>query len=261
MEELGNVIAGLQADESGQAALNLLEKEMESAESRLSAIDSDITAREEALDEMKNSIIEAMNRASDFKSSAARFDAMKNSIGERLVAIEAEAQRRADETARLREELALPKSSRAKGTRLEKAKRDLDGSVENRRKTLDAFTALREEISQDEQGISSIQSRLRVLDEMQRSREGYYASVKNILKDAPNDANLGRAIVGVVAELRACRKNTKSRLTWRSAARCKTSNPDRRGLKIRSRIPSAQGFGRATLLPMAQTQSHAHHAR
>jgi hypothetical protein len=43
-----------------------------------------------------------VNRASDFKSSAARFDAMKNSIGERLVAIEAEAQRRADETARLR---------------------------------------------------------------------------------------------------------------------------------------------------------------
>jgi hypothetical protein len=34
MEELGGVIAGLQADESGQAALALLEKEMEAAEAR-----------------------------------------------------------------------------------------------------------------------------------------------------------------------------------------------------------------------------------
>jgi chromosome segregation ATPase len=81
---------------------------------------------------MKNSIIEAMNRASDFKSSAARFDAMKHSIDERLLAIDAEAQRRADETARLNEELTLAKQQHAEeAERLEQAKRDLDGSVEN----------------------------------------------------------------------------------------------------------------------------------
>ena len=253
MEELGNVIAGLQADESGQAALNLLEKEMESAESRLSAIDSDITAREEALDEMKNSIIEAMNRASDFKSSAARFDAMKNSIGERLVAIETEAQRRADETARLREELALAKEQHAEeAQRLEQAKRDLDGSVENRRKTLDAFTALREEISQDEQGISSIQSRLRVLDEMQRSREGYYASVKNILKDAPNDANLGRAIVGVVAELLRVPKEYEVAITMALGGTLQNIvTPTAEDAKYVIEYLRAKDYGRATLLPMA----------
>ena len=253
MEELGAVIAGLQADESGQAALTLLEKEMEAAEARLSTIDADITAREEALDEMKNSIIEAMNRASDFKSSAARFDAMKSSIGERLAAIEAEAQRRADETARLREELEQAKEQHtAEAERLEQAKRDLDGSVENRRKTLDAFTALREEISRDEQGISSIQSRLRVLDEMQRSREGYYASVKNILKDAPNDPKLGRAIVGVVAELLRVPKEYEIAVTMALGGTLQNIvTPTAEDAKYVIEYLRAKDYGRATLLPMA----------
>ena len=253
IEELGTVIAGLQADESGQAALNLLEKEMEAAEARLTALDTDIAAREEALDEMKNSIIEAMNRASDFKSSAARFDTMKNSIGERLVAIEAEAQRRADETARLREELELAKEQHAEeAQRLEQAKRDLDSSVENRRKTLDAFTALREEISQDEQGISSIQSRLRVLDEMQRSREGYYASVKNILKDAPHDAKLGRAIVGVVAELLRVPKEYEIAVTMALGGTLQNIvTPTAEDAKYVIEYLRAKDYGRATLLPMA----------
>ncbi len=253
MDELGSVIAGLQADESGQAALALLEKEMEIAEARLGAIDADIMAREEALDEMKNSIIEAMNRASDFKSSAARFDAMKNSIDERLLAIEAEAQRRADETARLNEELKLAKQQHAEeAERLEQAKRDLDGSVENRRKTLDTFTALREEISRDEQGISSIQSRLRVLDEMQRSREGYYASVKSILKDAPNDQKLGRAIVGVVAELLRVPKEYEIAITMALGGTLQNIvTPTAEDAKYVIEYLRAKDYGRATLLPMA----------
>ena len=253
IEELNSVIAGLQADESGQAALQMLEREMETALTRLAAIDVEISAREEGLDEMKNSIIEAMNRASDFKSSAARFDAMKNSIGERLLAIDAEQQRRADETARLREELQLAKEQHAaEAQRLEQAKKDLDESVEHRRKTLDAFTALREEISRDEQGISSIQSRLRVLDEMQRSREGYYASVKNILKDAPHDAKLSRAIVGVVAELLRVPKEYEIAVTMALGSTLQNIvTPTAEDAKYVIEYLRAKEYGRATLLPMA----------
>ncbi len=253
IEELDRVIAGLQGDESGQAALQLLEREMDEAQTRLNAIDAEISAREEALDEMKNSIIEAMNRASDFKSSAARFDQMKSSIGERLLAIDAEQKRRADETARLREELQLAKEQHAaEAQRLEQAKKDLDGSVENRRKTLDAFTNLREEISRDEQGISSIQSRLRVLDEMQRSREGYYASVKNILKDAPHDAKLGRAIVGVVAELLRVPKEYEIAVTMALGSTLQNIvTPTAEDAKYVIEYLRAKEYGRATLLPMA----------
>lgn len=253
LDELGAVIAGMQADESGQAALNLVEKEMEAQEARLNALDADISAREEALETMKNSIIEAMNRMSDFRSSVSRLDAMKSSIGERLATIETESKRRADDTARLKEELDQAKEKHAaEAQRLEQAKRDLDGSVENRRKTLDAFTALREELSRDEQNITSIQSRLHVLEEMQRSREGYYASVKNILKDAPRDAKLGHAIVGVVAELLRVPKEYEIAVTMALGSTLQNIvTPTAEDAKYVIEYLRAKDYGRATLLPMA----------
>ncbi len=253
VSELDGVIANLQADESGQAALGLLEKEMESSEQRLSALDADITGREETLEAMKNSIIEAMNRMSDVKSSMSRFDAMRGSMNERITAIESEAKRRAEETERLKDELARANAQHAaEADRLEQAKRDLDGSVENRRKKLDAFTALREEISRDEQGISSLQSRLRVLDEMQRSREGYYASVKNILKDAPSEPRLSRAIVGVVAELIRVPKEYEIAVTMALGSTLQNIvTPTAEDAKYVIEYLRSHDYGRATLLPMA----------
>ncbi len=251
--ELGAVIEGMRTDESGQAAISLLEKEIETAQAALDALDADTAKREESLEAMKNGIIEAMNRASDFKSSVSRFDAMKASIGERLAAIETETSRRAGETERLKEELAEAKEKHmAKARLLEQAKQDLDGSVEHRRKTLDAFTALREELSRDEQNITSIQSRLRVLEEMQRSREGYYASVKNILKDAPRDPKLGRAIVGVVAELLRVPKEYETAVTMALGSTLQNIvTPTAEDAKYVIEYLREKDYGRATLLPMA----------
>ncbi len=253
IDELGAVIEGMRTDESGQAALNLLDKEIEGSETELNALDQQITQREEALEALKNGIIDAMNRASDFKSSVSRLDAMKSSINERLTAIEVESTRRGEETARLREEMELAVSRHAQeAERLEQAKRDFDGSVENRRRTLDAFTALREELSRDEQTLASMQSRLRVLEEMQRSREGYYASVKNILKDAPRDEKLSRAIVGVVAELLRVPKEYEIAVTMALGSTLQNIvTPTAEDAKYVIEYLRAKDYGRATLLPMA----------
>ncbi len=253
LAELDAAVAGMQADDSGQAALSLLEKEMETAEKRLGALDTEITGREESLEAMKNSIIEAMNRMSDVKSSASRYDAMRSSITERLTTIEAEAKRRADETARLGEELASAKEQHAaEAERFEQSKRDLDGSVEHRRKKLDAFSALREEISRDEQNESSLQSRIKVLDEMQRSREGYYASVKNILRDAPRDTRLSHAIVGVVAELIRVPKEYEIAVTMALGSTLQNIvTPTAEDAKYVIEYLRSHDYGRATLLPMA----------
>ena len=226
---------------------------MESSEQRLNALDKDIAGREETLEAMKNSIIEAMNRMSDVKSSMSRFDAMRGSMNERITAIESEAKRRTEETERLKDELQNANAQHtAEAERLEQAKRDLDGSVENRRKKLDAFTALREEISRDEQGISSLQSRLRVLDEMQRSREGYYASVKNILKDAPSEPRLSRAIVGVVAELIRVPKEYEIAVTMALGSTLQNIvTPTAEDAKYVIEYLRSHDYGRATLLPMA----------
>jgi chromosome segregation protein len=93
---------------------------------------------------------------------------------------------------------------------------------------------------------------LRVLDEMQRSREGYYASVKNILKDAPNDAKLGRAIVGVVAELFRVPKEYEIAITMALGGTLQNIvTPTAEDAKYVIEYLRAKDYGRATLLPMA----------
>lgn len=253
LNELAEANGGMQADESGQAALSMLDREIEAAQAHVSALDEETLRREEALEAMKNSIIERMNRMSDYRSSVSRFDTMRASIEERLSAIELEGKRRSGETARLEEELQTAARTHAEeAEKLETAKRDLDASVENRRKTLDRYTALREELQKDEQNISSLVSRLKLLEEMQRSREGYFASVKNILRDAPNDTRLSRAIVGVVAELIRVPKEYEIAVTMAMGSTLQNIvTPTAEDAKYVIEYLRARDYGRATLLPMA----------
>lgn len=253
LNELAEAIGAMQTDESGQAALSMLDREIEAAQAHVSALDEETLRREEALEAMKNSIIERMNRMSDYRSSVSRFDTMRASIEERLSAIELEAKRRSGETARLEEEQKTAARTHAEeAEKLETAKRDLDASVENRRKTLDRFSTLREELQKDEQNISSLVSRLRLLEEMQRSREGYFASVKNILRDAPNDTRLSRAIVGVVAELIRVPKEYEIAVTMAMGSTLQNIvTPTAEDAKYVIEYLRARDYGRATLLPMA----------
>ncbi len=104
LNELAEAIGAMQTDESGQAALSMLDREIEAAQAHVSALDEETLRREEALEAMKNSIIERMNRMSDYRSSVSRYDTMRASIEERLAAIKLEAKRRSDETTRLEED-------------------------------------------------------------------------------------------------------------------------------------------------------------
>ena len=251
--ELDEALAALQTDETGAAALALLEREIEATQKRLDAFDADAAERETRLEALKNDIIEAMNRASDCRSSVSRFDAMRAAIGERLKTLESEAEQKRGETARLAEELQRAEEERrAEADRLQTAERDLNDSLMHRRKAQEAYDALREEAQRDEQRISSIQSRAHVLEEMQRSREGYYASVKNILRDAENDARLSHAIIGVVAELIRVPKEYETAVTMALGSSLQNIvTPTAEDAKYVIEYLRAHDYGRATLLPMA----------
>ncbi len=86
---------------------------------------------------------------------------------------------------------------------------------------------------------------------MQRSREGYFASVKNILRDAPNDTRLSRAIVGVVAELIRVPKEYEIAVTMAMGSTLQNMLPDAEDAKYVIEYLRARDYGRATLLPMA----------
>ncbi len=253
LDALDHSLAALKADASASAALNLLENEIGGTQTRLDAFDATLSERETALEALKNGIIEAMNRASDYRSSVSRFDAMRVSIEARLDALAAESEKSRQETERLEAERCLAEEARKAGAeRVSCAGRELDAAFEQRRDAQDAYAALREDVQQDEQRITSIQSRLRLLEEMQRSREGYYASVKNIMRDAEHDPKLAHAIVGVVAELIDVPKEYEVAVTMAlGSALQNIVTPTAEDAQYVIEYLRARDYGRATLLPMA----------
>lgn len=67
--------------------------------------------------------------------------------------------------------------------------------------TNERLRAAREAVRAMEQQSEAGKSRLKVLEEMKRAHEGYYASVRNVLRDSTRDPELKKRIEGVVAEL------------------------------------------------------------
>lgn len=161
-----------------------------------------IDSMQEKLDEQKSMLIASLGKMSDAKSDLARIETMKDALEARKGELEKAVQEqnaelskleceKADAVAELDELLCDIHSENVKATTLLNER-------ERVKKVLDAVDA---EIADFERKISSGQSRERVLTEMKEAHEGFYTSVRNIMRDAANDVALRSAIEGVVAEL------------------------------------------------------------
>ena len=80
------------------------------------------------------------------------------------------------------------------------AKRDMQAAREQKRQKEEALTQARKRLNEQEQSCAALASRLHVLKEMARRREGYQNSVRLLMEDAAKDPCLSEKILGVVAE-------------------------------------------------------------
>ena len=178
------------------------EEELRETESRLNALESHIADKENELEEHKQSMMNRLNRLSDARSKLSRLDEMKKGFASRLEAIaeekaaaEAEGEKLALEESgckALDDELA----SELEGLRAEQN----EAAAEINRINMSIIEAgQREQKLVNE--LESKKSRLKVLTEMKRAHEGYYTTVRDLLRDAERDTSLSALIEGVVAEL------------------------------------------------------------
>ena len=253
LNALENTLGGMDAEKAQAAALQQLDDDVAVMEEKLAAADQEVLAAETALEEQKNSIIAAMNRLSDYKSSVSRFDAMIASLGERLGALGEELRLQQQESEKLGgERLQAEEQYKAQQAAFANAEADLAASLGTRKTLQDAFLQLQEDMHTEEQQLGAVQSRLKVLSEMQKSREGYYASVKNLLQDAERDDRLKRSVVGVVAELIRVPKEYETAVSFAlGSAMQHIVTPTAEDAKYVIDYLRAKDYGRATLLPMA----------
>lgn len=168
----------------------------------LEQMDADLLADEQSLDAMKNAIMEAMNLIADARSSLSRFDAMTTALNERLKALEINEQTLNNQQLVLSEEAEQAEAEYERQKDKKNAAVHAASEAQHTRKELESgFQSAQAEHRLAEQRCSFLESRLRVLREMIKSREGYQNSVKLLMQDAQRDDALQNSMVGVVAEL------------------------------------------------------------
>lgn len=242
-----------QDGEAARAARDACAAALAQIEAVRQEMEQEIQQREQETERQKNSMIEALNRLSDAKSRISRLEAIRTAVTERMgeareqgQAIRAEGEKLEQEQAQL---MACYDQMQAAYQEKHEARQQAAGRV-SRLQT--AIKAVQEEGRRMEQQAEAAKSRIKVLEEMKRAYEGYYASVRNLLKDADRDRELGACIEGVVAELVQVPKayETAVEMALGSAMQNIVTPTDQDAKKAIDHLRSRQ-YGRATFLPVS----------
>lgn len=233
------------------------EAELHEAEIELYDCEQQINALDELLEQQKSSVIEAMNRLSDARSRISRFEAIKDTLHERSGVLDE------DETDIKREGEKLSTEYAEVGTHLAAIQAEYAAAMQrradaiNRQNELNAgLIEIQKEVRQMEQSAEAGRSRIKVLDEMKRAHEGYYSSVRNVLRDAERDVELKKRIEGVVGELIRVPKEyeTAIEMALGSALQNIVAQNDIDAKYVIEHLRRHE-YGRATLLPVSSMRS------
>lgn len=253
-KELAESLAARESELSGNAGKQAAERESFEAQSaRLAEMAAEIEEKEALLERQKREMIEAMNRISDAKSMLSRYEAIRGTLEERLRAIDGEEAGLHEKAGKLDAEYAeAEKQFNAVRAARAECEAQRAAAIAAVNETNERLRAAREAVRAMEQQSEAGKSRLKVLEEMKRAHEGYYASVRNVLRDSARDLELKKRIEGVVAELIRVPKEYETAVEMAlGAALQNIVTPTEQDAKYVIEYLRRKEYGRATLLPIS----------
>ncbi|MBR3382123.1 MAG: chromosome segregation protein SMC [Clostridia bacterium] len=254
MDERESAAAGIREKLSGLAAeTKAAADELEKAERADASVSLELASREEELEAHKQSMMDRMNRLSDAKSRLSRLDAMKKALTARISDIENEKLAVDEEGDRLRLENEQCAAEDAEvENELASLKNKQAEAVEKLNGVNFEIASISREERRLEGELGSLRSRSRVLNEMKRAHEGYYSSVRDLLRDAERDTSLSQLIEGVVAELISVPAEYETALEMAlGSALQNIVVPTEQEAKQVIEYLRRKKYGRATLLPVS----------
>lgn len=253
-KELAESLAARESELSGNAGKQAAERESFEAQSaRLAEMAAEIEEKEALLERQKREMIEAMNRISDAKSMLSRYEAIRGTLEERLRAIDGEEVGLHEKAGKLDAEYAeAEKQFNAVRAARAECEAQRAAAIAAVNETNERLRAAREAVRAMEQQSEAGKSRLKVLEEMKRAHEGYYASVRNVLRDSTRDPELKKRIEGVVAELIRVPKEYETAVEMALGATLQNIvTPAEQDAKYVIEYLRRREYGRATLLPIS----------
>ena len=199
-ELTGQIEESRKKAEESEAELSAKREEAAQAAEELNQLSAQAEQKEESLEEQKAALIDAMNRIADARILISRFETMRQSLVAQAENMARNRARAEEKRTELKEEYARAEAEHNKLlSEKEERKRQREAAIQRLNNINQSLKQAREDARRAEQQSEAGKSRLKVLEEMKRAHEGYYASVKNLLRDSERDTALKRMIEGVVA--------------------------------------------------------------
>ena len=241
----------------GEEELKAKREAAAQAANELSLLNTNVEQKEASLEEQKNALIDAMNRIADARILISRFETMRQNLVTQAENM-ARGKEKAEEKQReLENEYTEAEAEHNKLlAEKEECKKKRESAIQNLNNINQNLKQSQEAARKAEQQSEAGKSRLRVLEEMKRAHEGYYASVKNLLRDCERDTSLGRRIEGVVAELISVPSEYETAIEMSlGPALQNIVTPDENDAKVVIEHLRRKGYGRATFLPVSAMRS------
>ncbi|MDO5110928.1 MAG: chromosome segregation protein SMC [Clostridia bacterium] len=240
-----------------QSAFDLFSEELQRIEREFAALSEQSEEKERLLEEQKQSLIDALNRISEARSQSSRLGAIKDTMHARLSAIDEEEQRVKQEGEKLKREFEEAnghfQALQDDYSRRETARKDAIVAVNETNEQIMEAQKKQGELSRTREAANS---RIRVLEEMKKAHEGYYASVRNVLTDTATSLELKKRIIGVVADLVNVPKEYEVAVEMSlGSALQNIVTPNEQDAKYVIEYLRSKQYGRATLLPVTSMRS------
>ncbi len=252
-ESLNKLLLGKQEEKSNNLdTMNSLQTSLNETEQVYVGIVEQIKMSEQAVSGSTQEMQDAISKLSDIKSNVARLQAELDGIREREIEIN---QKRSGLSTKYEEgnsnlEKALQEQETAEASK-KQAWLDLENSRSDFSALKNSEVTLRTELEQDLSNLSRMETRIKLLTEMQTEYEGYNGTVRKLLLDAGKNPELKRLLVGVVGELISVPKELETAIEMALGAAVQnivTHNEE--NAKLLVKYLKEHNYGRATFLPL-----------
>lgn len=165
-------------------------------------LEKKILEEEKLIEITKNNIIDSLNLVNDRKSKINNLKSFQDNIKNRIDQIKGEIkaiENEKNERRKIIEQLFIKEEDKKKEVKLLRS--ELGKINKDKEKIQENLSFLYDKSNENKGNLQGKISNYRFLINMDESYEGFYKSVKNVMKACKNDPILGKGVVGVVADL------------------------------------------------------------
>lgn len=244
--------ASIDTTEAFDVDINELKAKIDAEEVALCESSERLMRKEGEIEAQKNAMIEALRRLSGAMSDVSRLNATLEALAlrhkealSRRTTYDDEISRITDEQESLTCDLVKLCEDR------EKLLAEKNAQANKQSEVVTLYEMKQAEIAASDRLLQQMISRVRVLKELKESHDGYYDSVKNVLKDAKYDRQIATLIEGAVAELMSVPVDFETAIEMSlGAALQNIVTPDEYAAKLIIEHAKKRRYGRVTLLPL-----------